>query len=173
MKPFGCLETCQIHDLPIMRTRLCPKILKADSLNPLGKTPLVQSKLRIRLRGMAKDWCLELPNLGHSRTNHGPGTIFKKDLGKIAQYTTKFNRLAKYCLRLTNTDENKTQQFVKGLKVELQWALEPLPPMGFVAAFEAATRTEMADQACGKPGHVRDQCPKMQQVPPETSRRTG
>ncbi|KAI5648663.1 hypothetical protein M9H77_34668 [Catharanthus roseus] len=31
-----------------MQTRLCPKILKADSLNPLGKTHLVQSKLRIR-----------------------------------------------------------------------------------------------------------------------------
>ncbi|KAI5653824.1 hypothetical protein M9H77_31011 [Catharanthus roseus] len=26
---------------------------------------------------------------------------------------------------------------------------------------------------CGKPGHVRDQCPEMQQVPPETSRRAG
>ncbi|KAI5667465.1 hypothetical protein M9H77_17318 [Catharanthus roseus] len=24
---------------------------------------------------------------------------------------------------------------------------------------------------CGKPGHVRDQCPEIQQVPPETSRR--
>ncbi|KAI5668812.1 hypothetical protein M9H77_18665 [Catharanthus roseus] len=26
---------------------------------------------------------------------------------------------------------------------------------------------------CGKPGHVRDQCPEMQQVPPETSRKAG
>ncbi|KAI5648700.1 hypothetical protein M9H77_34705 [Catharanthus roseus] len=55
--------------------------------------------------------------------------------------------LAKYCLRLIDTDENKTRQFVKGLRVELQRALAPLPPMGFAAAVEAATRTEMADQA--------------------------
>ncbi|KAI5654864.1 hypothetical protein M9H77_32051 [Catharanthus roseus] len=34
-----------------------------------------------------------------------------------------------------------------GLRVELQRALAPLPPMGFAAAVEAATRTEMADQA--------------------------
>ncbi|KAI5676177.1 hypothetical protein M9H77_07127 [Catharanthus roseus] len=127
-------------------------------------------------------------------------------------------------------------QFVKGLRVELQRALAPLPPMGFVAAIEAATWTEMADQAviqrkiaigsaatpykrlgqgpwtgnegqptltpggahrvctycgrsgqmaemcyqksrlrywCEKPGHVRDQCLEMQQVPLETSRRAG
>ncbi|KAI5666682.1 hypothetical protein M9H77_16535 [Catharanthus roseus] len=64
----------------------------------------------------------------------------------IAQYTTKFNRLAKYYLRLIDTDENKTQQFVKGLRPELQWALAPLPPMGFAVVVEAATKTEMADQ---------------------------
>ncbi|KAI5660050.1 hypothetical protein M9H77_28843 [Catharanthus roseus] len=39
------------------------------------------------------------------------------------------------------------RQFVKGLRVELQRALAPLPRMGFAAAVEAATRTEMADQA--------------------------
>ncbi|KAI5682846.1 hypothetical protein M9H77_04074 [Catharanthus roseus] len=50
-------------------------------------------------------------------------------------------------IRLIDTDENKTRQFVKGLKVELQRALAPLPPMGFAAAVEAATRTEMANQA--------------------------
>ncbi|KAI5657773.1 hypothetical protein M9H77_26566 [Catharanthus roseus] len=65
----------------------------------------------------------------------------------VAQYTINFNRLAKYCLRLIDTDENKTRQFVKGLRVELQRALAPLPPIGFAAAVEAATRIEMADQA--------------------------
>ncbi|KAI5678566.1 hypothetical protein M9H77_09516 [Catharanthus roseus] len=55
--------------------------------------------------------------------------------------------LAKYCLRLIDTDENKTRQFVKGLRVELQRALAPLSPKGFAAAVEAVTRTEMADQA--------------------------
>ncbi|KAI5663637.1 hypothetical protein M9H77_22960 [Catharanthus roseus] len=129
------------------------------------------------------------------------------------------------------------RQFVKGLRVELQRALAPLPPMGFAAAVEVATRIEMTVQAviqrkttiglaatpykhfkryrgeqrtgnegrptltlrgahrvctycgrsghvaeicylklrlcfkCGKPGHTKDQCPEMQQVPPETSRR--
>ncbi|KAI5657938.1 hypothetical protein M9H77_26731 [Catharanthus roseus] len=49
--------------------------------------------------------------------------------------------------RPRNTDENKTRQFVKGLRVELQRALAPFPPMGFAATVEATTRIEMADQA--------------------------
>ncbi|KAI5668254.1 hypothetical protein M9H77_18107 [Catharanthus roseus] len=49
--------------------------------------------------------------------------------------------------RLIDTDKNKTRQFVKGFRIELQRALAPLPPMGFAAAVEAATRTELADQA--------------------------
>ncbi|KAI5681131.1 hypothetical protein M9H77_02358 [Catharanthus roseus] len=65
----------------------------------------------------------------------------------VAQYTAKFNRLAKYYLMLIDTDENKTRQFVKELRVELQQALAPLPPMGFAAVVKAATRIEMADQA--------------------------
>ncbi|KAI5654409.1 hypothetical protein M9H77_31596 [Catharanthus roseus] len=131
------------------------------------------------------------------------------------------------------------RQFVKGLRVELQRALAPLPPMGFAAAVEAAMRTEMADQVviqrktaigsamapykhfkrshskqrtgnkgrptltpggshrictycgrsghmaemcyrklrlcfkCGKPGDTKDQCPEMQQVIPEMSRKAG
>ncbi|KAI5681770.1 hypothetical protein M9H77_02998 [Catharanthus roseus] len=81
------------------------------------------------------------------------------------------------------------------LKVELQRALAPLPPMGFASLVEAVTRTEIADQAVtqrkavigSRPGqgpwksedskrpsgHVRDQCLEMQRVPSETSRRTG
>ncbi|KAI5671299.1 hypothetical protein M9H77_11663 [Catharanthus roseus] len=38
-------------------------------------------------------------------------------------------------------------EFYREVEVELQRALALLPPMGFTAAVEAATRTEMADQA--------------------------
>ncbi|KAI5678579.1 hypothetical protein M9H77_09529 [Catharanthus roseus] len=160
-----------------------------EQLNDIYDTLKYEDALRVtfaafRLRGMAKDW-------------------------------------------LIDTDENKTRQFVKGLRVELQRALAPLPPMGFAAAVEAATRIEMADQAviqrkttigsatapykrpgqgpwkprdfkrsrgeqrtgnegrptltpggshrictyCGRSGH--DQCPEMQQVTPEMSRKAG
>ncbi|KAI5652977.1 hypothetical protein M9H77_30164 [Catharanthus roseus] len=97
---------------------------------------------------------------------------------------------------LIDTDENKTRQFVKRLREELQWALALLPAMVFAVAVEAATKTEMEDQArprgeqriknrgwraltpggvhrCGKLGHTKDQCPWIQQVPPETSKRPG
>ncbi|KAI5651004.1 hypothetical protein M9H77_37009 [Catharanthus roseus] len=76
---FWFLETCQVHNLPTVRTRLCQKILKIDSLNLRERPLLIQNKLHT--------------------------------------------------------------------KVELQRALAPLPPMGFAAAVEAATQTEMADQA--------------------------
>ncbi|KAI5681397.1 hypothetical protein M9H77_02624 [Catharanthus roseus] len=126
------------------------------------KAELYEDALRVtfaafRLHGMAKDWWLRALKLGHSRTNYGPGTIFKKYSEKstylggfgnftVAQYTTKFNRLTKYHLRLIDIDEKKMGQFVKGLRVELQRALTPLPPMGFAAAVEATTRTKMVDQ---------------------------
>lgn len=58
----------------------------------------------------------------------------------------KFNRFAEYCLRLIYTKENKTQKFVKRIRVELQRALGPLRPMGFAVALEAATQTEMENQ---------------------------
>ncbi|KAI5678258.1 hypothetical protein M9H77_09208 [Catharanthus roseus] len=150
-----------------------------EQLNDIYDTLKYEDALRVtfaafRLRGMAKDW-------------------------------------------LIDTDENKTRQFVKGLRIELQWELAPLPPMGFAAAVEAATQIEMADQAViqrktaigsattpykrpgqgpwkprdfkryrseqrtgneGRPtltlgGAHRDQCPEMQQVPPEMSRKVG
>ncbi|KAI5661775.1 hypothetical protein M9H77_21098 [Catharanthus roseus] len=157
---------------------------------------------------------LELPKLGHLRPNHGPGTIFKKNSKKNTYLVGFVNN------ERMNTDENKTRRFVKGLRVELQRALAPLPPMGFAAVVEAATGIEMADQArsrgeqrtgneglptltpggshrvctycgrsghvaemcyrklrlcfmCGKPRYTKDQCPEMQQVPPETSRKAG
>ncbi|KAI5649933.1 hypothetical protein M9H77_35938 [Catharanthus roseus] len=72
---------------------------------------------------------------------------FYGEVEQEIKYTAKFNRLTKYYLRLIDSDENKTQQFVKGLRVELQRALALLPPMGFAAAVEAATQIEMVDQA--------------------------
>lgn len=65
----------------------------------------------------------------------------------VALYNAKFNHLAKYCLRLIDSEENKTQQFIKELRVELQRALAPLPPMGFAVAVEAATRTKIKNKA--------------------------
>lgn len=65
----------------------------------------------------------------------------------VAQYIAKFNRLAKYYLRLIATKRNKTQQFAKGLRVELQRSFVPLPPMGFVAAVEAVTHIEVTYKA--------------------------
>lgn len=64
----------------------------------------------------------------------------------VAQYTAKFNCPDKYCLRLIDTEEQKTRQFLKGVRVELQRALAPLPPMSFAATVEVATRTEIAYQ---------------------------
>ncbi|KAI5682483.1 hypothetical protein M9H77_03711 [Catharanthus roseus] len=92
---------------------------------------------------------LELPKLVHFRTNHGLGTIFKKS-SKWSTYPVRSRatrgRVSITKARLIDTDENKTRQFVKGLKVELQQALAPLPPMRFAAAVEAVTRMGMADQ---------------------------
>ncbi|KAI5667539.1 hypothetical protein M9H77_17392 [Catharanthus roseus] len=106
--------------------------------------------------------------------------LFLKQLNDIYD-TLKY----KDALRLIHTDENKTQQFVKGLRVELQRGLAPLPPKGFAAAVEAATRTEMVDQASiqtkvaiGSAAtpykrHVKEQFPEIQQVPSETSKKKG
>ncbi|KAI5668333.1 hypothetical protein M9H77_18186 [Catharanthus roseus] len=109
-----------------------------------------------RLRGMAKDWWLRASEARTLKNQPWTWNNFEEELKNeyiprwgnltVAQYTAKFNRLAKYCLRLIDTDENKMRQFVKGLRVEQQRALAPLPPMGFAAAIKAATRMEMADQ---------------------------
>ncbi|KAI5657018.1 hypothetical protein M9H77_25811 [Catharanthus roseus] len=249
-----------------------------EQLNDIYDTLKYEDALRVtfaafRLRGMAKDWWLRASEARTLKNQPWTWNDFQEEFKKeyiprwvreqredefqqlrqgnltVAQYTAKFNRLAKYCLRLIDTDENKTRQFVKGLRVKLQRALAPLPPIGFAAAVEAATQTEMADQAiiqrktaigsatapykrpgqgpwkprdfkrshgeqrtgnegrptltpggshrictycgrsvhvakmcyrklrlcfkCGKPGHTKDQCPEMQQVPLEMSRKAG
>ncbi|KAI5653654.1 hypothetical protein M9H77_30841 [Catharanthus roseus] len=88
-----------------------------------------------RLQGMAKDWWLRASEARTLKNQPWTWNDFQEELKK------------EYISRWVHTDENKTRQFVKGLRVELQRALAPLPPMGFAAAIEAATRTEMADQA--------------------------
>ncbi|KAI5656930.1 hypothetical protein M9H77_25723 [Catharanthus roseus] len=147
-----------------------------EQLNDIYDTLKYEDALRVtfaafRLRGMAKDWWLRASEARTLKNQLWTWNDFQEEFKKeyiprwvreqredefqqlrqgnltVAHYTAKFNRLAKYCLRLIDTDENKTRQFVKGLRVELQRALAPLPPMGFAAAVEAATRTEMADQA--------------------------
>lgn len=102
-----------------------------------------------RLRGVAKDWWLGAPEARALRDAQWAWNDFREEFKReyiprwiweqredefqqlkqdsltVAQYTVKFNRLAKYSLRLIDTEENKMQQFVKGLRVELQHALEP------------------------------------------------
>ncbi|KAI5671528.1 hypothetical protein M9H77_11892 [Catharanthus roseus] len=80
---------------------------------------------------------LELSKLGHLRINYGPVTLFKKN-SKRNTYLVGFMSNGRTSF---NTDENKTRQFVKGLRVELQRALAPLPPMGFAAARKTTIRS--------------------------------
>ncbi|KAI5673102.1 hypothetical protein M9H77_13466 [Catharanthus roseus] len=117
----------------------------------------------------------------------------------IAQYTTKFNRLAKYCLRLIDIDENKTRQFLPchrwdsrpqlKLPRERRWLIKLLY-RGKQPLVQRRLHINVLDTdhgnleisrdpklrlcfKCGKPGHTKDQCPEMQQVPPEMSRKAG
>ncbi|KAI5676884.1 hypothetical protein M9H77_07834 [Catharanthus roseus] len=94
---------------------------------------------------------------------------------------------------IPDTEEYKTRQVVKGLRMELQNVLAPLPPMSFAATVEAATRIEIANQMakqreqrvlhpnptndldkdCGKVGHLARQCPGGQPTILGTSRGVG
>ncbi|KAI5671179.1 hypothetical protein M9H77_11543 [Catharanthus roseus] len=127
-----------------------------EQLNDIYYTLKYEDALRVtfaafRLRGMAKDWWLRASEARTLKNQPWTWNDFQEEFKK--EYIPRWVReqredeLAKYCLRLIDTDENKTRQFVKGLRVELQRALAPLPPMGFAAAVEAATRTEMTDEA--------------------------
>lgn len=124
-----------------------------------------------RLRGLAKDWWRRISErrqqeerpwswidfLDEFRREFIPRWIVEKREDEfqslkqgsktVGQYAADFTRLSKYCLRLINTEENKTRQFIKGLRGELQRALAPLPPMTYALAVEAATRTENHDIA--------------------------
>ncbi|KAI5678047.1 hypothetical protein M9H77_08997 [Catharanthus roseus] len=55
--------------------------------------------------------------------------------------TTRANSLAAEVAQIRGTPE-----FVKGLQVDLQRALAPLPPTSFAATVKAATRAEIGDQ---------------------------
>ncbi|KAI5673998.1 hypothetical protein M9H77_14362 [Catharanthus roseus] len=83
---------------------------------------------------------LELLKLVYLRIDHGLGTIFKKSSERSTYFVGFVSD------ERTNTNENKTLQFVKGLMIELQRALAPLPPMGFTTAVEASKQMKMADQ---------------------------
>ncbi|KAI5653130.1 hypothetical protein M9H77_30317 [Catharanthus roseus] len=112
-----------------------------EQLNDIYDTLKYGDSIRVmlaafRLRGVAKDWWL--------RTFEA--RALKDQPWTRNNYTAKFNRLAKHCLRLIDTEENKTRQFINGLKVELQLSLALLRLMGFMAMVEAAIRIEMADQ---------------------------
>ncbi|KAI5680189.1 hypothetical protein M9H77_01416 [Catharanthus roseus] len=114
-------------------TRDTPRPEQAThKLNDIYDTLKYEDALRVtfaafRLRGMAKDWWLRA---SEART-------LKNQLWTWNDFQEEFKK--EYILRWVHTDENKTRQFVKGLRVELQRALAPLPPMGFAAAVEAAT----------------------------------
>ncbi|KAI5674219.1 hypothetical protein M9H77_14583 [Catharanthus roseus] len=65
---------------------------------------------------------------------------------RLAGEVAQMRRTLEYCLHLIDTEEHKTYQFVKRLRVELQCTLAPLPLMSLAATIETATRTEIADQ---------------------------
>jgi hypothetical protein len=58
------------------------------------------------------------------------------------QYIVEFNRLSKYCRRLVDTEQNRTIQFIKGLRLELRRALTPFPPNNYSTVVDTAMRTE-------------------------------
>jgi hypothetical protein len=62
------------------------------------------------------------------------------------QYTTKLNRLSKYCRRLVDTKQNRARQFIKGPRQELRKAFTPFPPSNYFTVVDAATRTENKDK---------------------------
>jgi hypothetical protein len=63
----------------------------------------------------------------------------------VAQYAAHFTYLSKYCKWLVDTEQTRTQQFVKGFRLELRQALAPFPPT-YSAAEDTATCTENEDQ---------------------------
>jgi hypothetical protein len=72
--------------------------------------------------------------------------ILKQGGMSVAQYTAEFNRLSKYCRRLVDTEQNRTRQFIKGLRSELRRALVPFAPSTYSSAVDAATRIENEDK---------------------------
>jgi hypothetical protein len=64
----------------------------------------------------------------------------------VAQYVEKFNRLSKYCRMLVDIEQNRTRQFIKGLRPKLRRALALFPPNNYSMLVDAATRTENEDK---------------------------
>jgi hypothetical protein len=48
--------------------------------------------------------------------------------------------------KVSDTERNRTRQFIKGLRPELRRALAPFPPSNYYMAIDAATRTENEDK---------------------------
>ncbi|KAI5653593.1 hypothetical protein M9H77_30780 [Catharanthus roseus] len=94
-----------------------------EQLSDIYDTIKYEGALRVtfaafRLRGMAKDWWVRASEAQVLKNQPSAWNDFQEEFRK------------EYVLR-----------------VELQRALAPLPPMRFAAVVEAATMTEMADQA--------------------------
>ncbi|KAI5664531.1 hypothetical protein M9H77_23854 [Catharanthus roseus] len=141
----GYLETCQVHDLPIMQ-----------QLEPIREaTPhLKQATHKVIENFMIKVTELLEASMATRRNERVPATGADEALERFLKFRppefygeVEQEIKAEMFLILIDTDANKTRQFVKRLRVELQWALALLPPMGFTVAVQATTQTEMADQA--------------------------
>ncbi|KAI5657953.1 hypothetical protein M9H77_26746 [Catharanthus roseus] len=107
-----------------------------EQLNDIYDTLRYEDALRVtfagfRLQGMAKDWWLRASEARALKNQPWTWINFQEESKRES----------------IDTDENKTRQFVKGLREELHQELARLPPMGFATVVEATTRTEMADQA--------------------------
>lgn len=64
----------------------------------------------------------------------------------VAQYAVKFNRLDKFCLKLIDTETNKTKQFVQGLCPKLKKTLAPFTSRTFASTVRATSRVENNDR---------------------------
>jgi hypothetical protein len=64
----------------------------------------------------------------------------------VAQYVVEFNCLSKYYCKLVDTEQNRTRQFVKGLRSEFKRALILFLPSTCSSIVDAATRIENKDK---------------------------
>ncbi|KAI5663144.1 hypothetical protein M9H77_22467 [Catharanthus roseus] len=107
-----------------------------EQLNDIYETLQYEGARRVtfaafRSRGAVKDWWLRISE----------ARVLRNQLWMWEEFQEEFKQ--EY---IPYTEEHKTRQFVKGLRVDLQHALAPLPPTSFAATVEAATRIEIADQ---------------------------
>jgi hypothetical protein len=123
-----------------------------------------------RLRGPARDWWIRVQEAWKQdgvewnwntfvlvfRTEFIPQWVVEKKEDEfqnlkqgemtVAQYAAKFNRLSKYCPKLVDTEQNRTRQFIKGLRSELRRALVPCQLSTYSSIVDVATRIENEDK---------------------------